>query len=91
MAGKTAKAPAKATEPERVYVYIGPSIRGVIQNATIYHGKRSEVFGQLSGAIGTYPEIETLIVEDTELASAREKIRAGGNAYSIAYKSLLSK
>ncbi len=88
-----ASKPQKAVKAEKnsVFVYLGPSIRGVIQTGTIYRGTRVQVCEKLKPAIDKYPKIERLIVEDVELAAAKEKIRNGGNSLSLAYKSLLAK
>lgn len=72
-----------------VFVYIGPSLRGVISYGTIYTGKRSEVIARLSGVISAYPQIERLIVEDNEVAAARKKIKAGASLLAAAYADLL--
>ena len=71
-----------------VYVYLGPSIRGVIQTGAIYRGTRDEVLKSLAEAISKFPKIATLIVEDCDIAKAKEKIRNGVNSLSSAYKSL---
>lgn len=88
MATKSQKA-VKA-EPIGIFIYLGPSIRGVIQTGTIYRGTRAQVCEKLKAAIDKYPKIERLIVADVELAAAKEKIRNGGNSLSLAYKSLLA-
>ena len=71
-----------------VFIYIGPTIFGVIQTGTIYAGKREDVLKSISDAIEKYPKIERLIVADSELASAKRQIKVGGNALSHAYKAL---
>lgn len=87
-------AKAKKTEQVKtetcVFVYLGPSIRGVIQSGTIYSGTREEVENALASAIERYPKVKALVVKDTEIADAKRKIKAGGNAISMAYKSLLA-
>ena len=62
-----------------VYVYLGPSIRGVIQTGAIYRGTRDEVLKSLAEAISKFPKIATLIVEDCDIArriSESEKYKA---------------
>ena len=86
---KTKKTEQVTIEP-CVFVYLGPSIRGVIQSGTIFSGTRAEVESALASAIERYPKIKNLIVGDTEIAEAKKKIKAGGNAISMAYKSLLA-
>lgn len=73
-----------------VFVYIGPSIRGIVQNGSIFTGTINEVKAKLSTAIEKYPKVERLIIRDVDLAEAREKIKSGGNSLSIAFNALLS-
>jgi len=75
-------------DEEGVFVYLGPSIRGVIQSGTIYCGTRRQVKDNLQFAIAKYPHIETLIIADSDIADAKAKIKKGGNALSHAYKVL---
>ena len=75
-------------DEQGVYVYLGPSIRGVIQSGTIYHDTRQHIKDRLQYAIAKYPNIDTLIVADTDIADAKAKIKKGGNAMSHAYKAL---
>ena len=86
---KNVKTIRSESDIEKTYIYIGPSIRGVIQHASIYCGTKSDVIKKLGAQIKAYPEIATLIVEDVELAGARAKLKEGGNALSIAYKALI--
>lgn len=71
-----------------VFVYIGPSIRGVIQNGSIYRGTRESVLATLAYALEKHPKIERLIIADCELASAKQKIKMGGTPLSNAYRML---
>lgn len=59
--------------------YLGPSIRGVVQNGTIYEGTRETVLSFLSDQIEKYPRIAKLIIPGDELPEAREKIKSKGN------------
>lgn len=90
MAKKQAASPAinREQEPDEVFVYIGPSIRGVCQSGAIYTGTRTGVLFRLRDAIARYPQIERLVVRDTELAAAKQMIKEGGNALAHAYQCL---
>ena len=59
--------------------YLGPSIRGVVQNGTIYEGTLQSVLQFLAPAIEKYPRIGKLIVSGDDLPVAREKIKTKGN------------
>lgn len=76
----------KITVKDGVFVYIGPSIKGVIQQGSIYRGSREKVIASLSFAIDKHPKIEHLIVADFEIISAKKKIKVGGNSLSNAYR-----
>lgn len=76
-------------EPTSVFVYLGPTIRGVIQQGTIYVGTYNSVIEQLKPIWQHYPKIPRLIVEDSHVAEVKHKLRDGTtNLYSIAYKEL---
>lgn len=78
----------KTTVKDGIFIYIGPTIRGVIQKGSIYRGTRESVLSSLAFAIGKHPEIKRLIVADNEIMSAKQKIAIGGNSLSNAYRVL---
>lgn len=65
--------------PTGFCAYLGPSIRGVVQNGTIYEGTKETVIGLLAGQIEQYPRIAKLIIPGDELPEARVKIKTKGN------------
>ena len=75
---------------DSVYVYIGPSIRGVVQKRTIYAGTKAEVEEALAGAIQRYPRIRSLIVSGDTLAADRVSIKTPGTRLNNEFKKLLS-
>lgn len=79
-------APAKAPG---FFVYLGPSIRGVIQTATIYTGTRDEVEEFLAGPIERYPLIKRLLVSGETLAEDRIKAKTPGNGLYVAYMKIV--
>jgi hypothetical protein len=83
--------PAITQEPvikDGVFVYVGPSIRGVIQSGSIYRGTQGQVHEKLAAAIKAFPKIASMIFEDTEVAAARTKIKSGSGALYTAYNAL---
>lgn len=60
-------------------VYLGPTIRGVVQQGTIYEGSMETVKRQLAPAIEKYPRIAALISTGDELAENRVRIKNKGN------------
>ncbi len=78
----------KPAVKDGIFIYIGPSIRGVIQQGSIYRGTRDAVLASLAFAIEKHPKIKALIVADADIVSAKQKIKAGGNSLSNAYREL---
>ena len=84
------KKPAnKTSEPSGVFVYLGPTIRGVISHAAILTGTRSEVCARFADVIAEYPAVGRLIVADCDVAAAKKKIKEGGNLLAKAHADLL--
>lgn len=70
------------------YIYIGPTIRGVIQNGTIYRGTRAEAMEKAASAIEKYKLVKTLIVSGDALPVARLRLKKPGNAFYVNYHKL---
>ncbi len=68
------------------YIYIGPTIRRLIRNGTIYRGSRADARKAAKEAIQAFPLIKTLIVSGDALPEARLKLKRGGNALAVNYK-----
>ena len=75
---------------DSVFVYIGPSIRGVIQKGTVYSGNRQEVIEALDSAIQKYPRIRSLIVSGETLAVDRISVKIPGTRLHTEYKRLVA-
>jgi len=69
-------------------VYLGPSIRGVIQSGTVYSGTKEKVIASLSSAVEAYPLIAKLIVPGETLAEDRIKVKQAGNLLNVNYNKL---
>lgn len=86
---KNTKQITEATvEKDGVFVYIGPSIRGVIQNGQIFSGKETEVKDKAAALAADKEHVKRLIVRDNEIIAAKAKIKKGGNSLSVAYNAL---
>lgn len=83
----TASTPSRS-KPD-VYVYIGPSLRGIITNGAIFFGTLEDVKDSLRPVIEKFPDVERMLVSDTEIAEARAKIENGKGFISRAYMNLL--
>jgi len=90
-----AKADMKPAEVKRVYVYVGPSFKGVVNNGRIFKGTREDILSEIkanaeaAGMINKFAKISRLLIADTELAHAKEQLAKGGNGLSRAYAAIL--
>jgi len=88
---KEVEAPKKPAEkPASFCMYIGPSIRGVIQANTIYNGPKHKVEKQLEKQIERFPLIAKLIVTDKSLAEDRIKVKTAGTPLHMYYSKLVA-
>ncbi len=71
-------------------MYIGPSIRGVIQCGAMFRGTKAQFRERLAPAIEKHPLIGEMIVSDTMLPAARIKVRTPGNRLYALYNRLAS-
>lgn len=82
------------SKERRVYVYIGPSIKGVITCGGVFGGSKKEILSRIevsakaAGVESLVEKIGRLIIEDKNVAAARDKLREGENSLSIAYKAI---
>ena len=72
------------------WVYLGPSIRGVVTNGRIYFGSKAEIVESFGGKLKDYPQIERLIVADHNVAKARSDLKEKRGIY-IPYDALIRK
>lgn len=73
--------------------YIGPTLHGVIQTATIYPAGREEALElpEVKLALSKRPEIAALIVDGSTLAEDRIKVKQPGTELYEAYRALKKK
>lgn len=82
------------SKERRVYVYIGPSIKGVITCGGVFGGSKKEILNRIelgakaAGVESLVEKIGRLIIEDKNVAAARAKLKEGENSLSIAYKTI---
>lgn len=75
--------------PSGFYIYLGPTIRGLIQANEIYRGNREYALTKAQPAIQKYPLIKTLIITGDYLPAARQKLKTSGNALHANYTRLV--
>ena len=86
-----------AKPTERVYIYVGPSLRGIVNNGRIFKGTKENILSEIkanaeaAGMINKFAKISRLLVADTEVAHANEQLAKGGNGISKAYAAILGK
>lgn len=80
---------AKQTQPvnDGVWVYLGPTIRGVIQHGSIFRGDEKD---KAIARAEDKEHVSRLMIRDVDLASAKAKLKKGGNSLSVAYEALLT-
>jgi len=78
---------ADAVKSAGFSVYLGPTISGVIQTATIYPVGKDEALKlpELQLALGKKPGIAALVVDGATLAKDRIDVRTEGTALYQAY------
>ena len=91
---KTANAEVKETASASgsgVSVYIGPSIRGIIQTASIFEGSPEEAINSPAGSIAykQRPGIKDLIIDAADLPDAKAKVKTPGEPLCNAYRDVL--
>lgn len=77
-------------KPDGFCVYIGPSIRGVIQSGTIYGKSLKDTKAFLASAIERYPLIAKLISTEKTITEDRIKVKTAGNLLNVYYVKLAS-
>ena len=68
-----------AEKPGGFYVYLGPSIHGVIVSGTEFDTNRNSALDELNSAIKRFPLVANLIVPRGALPESRIKIKTPGN------------
>lgn len=80
----------KPAEEDGFSVYLGPSIRGVIQSGAVYGMPKDQAVASLSAAVEKYPQIAILIVPGGSLPEDRIKVKTPGNLLSVSYSKLVA-
>lgn len=93
----TEKSKPKAVKAEKkVFVYLGPTVKGVITNGRIFGGTKEEILKTVeesAEAVGLgkkMAKIARLIVADNEISSVKRQLEAGDNGISLAYNAILA-
>ncbi len=71
-------------------VYLGPSIRGVIQSGMVFNGSKDKAIASFAAAVEKHPLIAKLIVPGETLAEDRVKVKTAGNLLNVQYNKLLA-
>ena len=89
-------AEASEAEPEKeeveetsFFMYLGPTIQNVIQNAAIYKGTRKEVEAKLEKVIAKHPRIRFLLSPGERIVKDREDVNKPGTRLYAEYQRLV--
>lgn len=82
------KAPAAKQPQAAFYMYIGPSIRGLISKNAIYPRKDLK---RLDDALAKHPDIKHLLIPDNQLGAARIAIKKPDSFLAVVYDRLAEK
>lgn len=69
-------------------VYLGPSIRGVIQEGMVIKGSCEQAKAFLAPALENYPLIAKLLSSEKTIAEDRIKVKTAGNLLNVYYMKL---
>ena len=75
-------------QPESVFVYLGPSIRGCVLSGAILQGDYEDVEQQLKTAIDKYPLVRNLLVSIGSIVEDRVNVETPGNVLYEFYSRL---
>lgn len=80
--------PKPAGSIDGLCVYLGPSIRGVIQSGQIFPVAKEQAIRSIGSAVSAYPLIADLIVPGGSLPAERVKVKTPGNLLYVKYHKL---
>lgn len=92
-AAEPAKVPEKKKEAKKsasFFMYLGPTIQGVIQNASIYPGTRQDVEKVLADQIAKFPRIKALLISGETIAEDRINVTKPGTRLYVEYHRLVN-
>ena len=85
--------PKKEPAPKKqasFFMYLGPTIQGVIQNASIYAGSRRDVEKILADQIEKFPRIRALLISGETIAEDRINVTKPGTRLYVEYHRLVN-
>ena len=83
-AGKSEEAASKATKK---MVYVGPSVRGVARQYTVFNG---DIPVMLDEFMAEHPTARALLIPADRLAEARRNLETAGTAEALLYNKIKS-
>ncbi len=85
----TAAPQAETVEEDKIYVYLGPTIGGLIQKGSIYKAKNKDSIAEIALAVEKIPAIKKLVVQDINIRATQAKLNDGStNAMTNAVKEI---
>ena len=86
----TPKQQPEANQDDKLYVYIGPSLRGIVTFGECYHGTADEIQEKVRTLAKIVPEARMLVVPVEQLAVSRKETETPGRALYHAYHAVLN-
>lgn len=86
--GSTSRKNKTGGPPSGFYMYIGPTLHGLIRSGDIFRGDRAHALAEAQKAIEKQPLVKTLIVSGDYLPDARIKVKTPGNALYANYRKI---
>lgn len=84
-----AVAAVETVEEDKIFVYLGPTIGGLIQKGSIYKAKDKDSIAEIALAAQKIPAIKKLVVQDINIRATQAKLADGStNAVTIAVKEI---
>lgn len=88
--------PKKAAKPDAktpgFYIYVGPTIAGVIQTGHLFRAaSKSDALSEIPLAVEKYPLIASLVVSGETYPEDRIKVKTPGNLLYVHYQQLLAR
>lgn len=74
-----------------MFVYLGPTIAGKIQNGAIFIGNPAEIQARVLPITEQYPQVKNLLVPLSTLPEDRIKVKTPGNALHEFFNALAGK
>lgn len=81
----------KQAAPNDFCAYIGPTVRGFVQQGTIFPDSKDKVLDRMVSVCKRYPEFSFFVIQGQDLADARKAIKKPGTLLYAKNSAMLSR